>query len=491
LTDVTTDYVLALDIGLTNAKAVVFDVSGALVARTSVSYPTERPEANAVEQDPAEWWSAVAQAVRNIAPEVRRRLVALGVTAHMHALVCLRSDGTLVGRSLVLGDRRAAEDARLLTARLGEGEIYAATGAELDASMPAAKVHFLKRRDPAAWTAVAQVLGCKDYIRYRLTGELATDPIDACATSLFDLRTGRWSTSILEAVGISERLLPPLASPWAVAGGLAEEPAKALGLRPGLPVAIGSGDDVVVLGFGLLDPGVALEHIGTTGSVMTVTLRPINDPDRILELYPHVLADRWVVGGSHTTAGAALGWAASFLGYRTVDEALAVLDGGDDHELTFLPTLAGERFPARVPEARGAWLRIPPDVTREDLMRASFVGVAGALAAILGRLDRIAGWQQSVRATIADNESWIALRARMYRRCIEVSETNEPTALGLATLVAVAASQYRDVREAVESMTRVARRVPVATGDGPEGTDPEAIFRHVWVEATRSGENHV
>ncbi len=473
---------LAIDVGLTNVKAAVFDPVGTLVASTTVVYVTDRPSPDAVEHDPGSWWSAIVKAVNGLPMDVRDQVVGLGVTGHMHALVCLGADGGPIGPALVLGDRRAASDALDITRYVGAQRIYDATGAELDASMPAAKARYLSRTDPETWTSVAHLLGCKDYLRFRLTGQLATEPIDACATSLYDIRTGRWSTDLLEATGITEAMLPPICPPWSVAGSLLLEPATALGLRAALPVAVGAGDDVVVLGFGLLDPGVAVEHIGTTGSVMAVADRRISDPDRGLEVYPHVLPGRWVVGGSHTTAGAAIGWAAEFLGYSSIDDASASLDTPPVEGVAFLPMLAGERFPARVPEARGAWVGLPLGLSRESLMRASFEGVANALAAILRRIDQLAGPQSTIRGAIAGNTSWVQLRADKYGRPFEVSGTSEPTALGLASLVAVACGMYADPQTAVATMTRVVDRVEPKLTTDITTFDPERVLRAAWAE---------
>jgi xylulokinase len=480
---VTTEGLLAIDVGLTNVKAVVFGTSGDLIARAAIPYPTHRPTPDAVEQDPAAWWSAVTGAVCQLPAEVRERVVAMGVTAHMHALTALGRAGDPIGPALILGDRRAVRDAAEITRRVGADEIAAITGTDLDPSMPAAKALYLRRRDPDAWRSVTHLLACKDYLRYRLTGEIATEPIDACATSLYDIRSGRWSDPLLEATGVTRAMLPPVMSPWAVAGSLVRSAAQSLGLKAGTPVVVGAGDDVVVLGFGILDPGVALEHIGTTGSMMAVTEHPITDPEHGLELYPHVLPDRWVIGGSHTTAGAALAWASDLLGYGSVDAALATLATAPQPGLSFLPSLAGERFPARIPAARGAWVGLGLNVTRELLMRAAFEGVAVALGQVLERIEALVGRQDAVRVATAEDPRWLALRAAAYDRRLEVSHTNEPTALGLASLIAVATGAFPDVRTAVNVMAHIDRDVQPEPTRGPERFTTERLLRHAWDEA--------
>ncbi len=477
----TVDALLSIDVGLTNVKAVAFDPRGRLLARSSVAYRTRRPIPDAVEQAPAAWWSAVTGAVRRLPRAVRGSAVGIGVTAHMHALVLVGPDGDSLGPALVLGDRRAAMDALELTQLLGADNIYAATGAELDASMPAAKARFVRREWRDEWVRTRWLLGCKDYIRLLLTGEVGTEPIDACATSLFNIRTSTWWPPLIEATGVADSMLPPVLAPWAVAGRIWPSAAETLGLEAGLPVAIGAGDDVIVLGFGLLDPGVAMEHIGTTGSIMAVADRPLADPLRGLELYPHVLPDRWVIGGSHTTAGAALGWVARLLGYPSVRAACEALEQQSAQEnIEFLPTLAGERFPARVPAARGAWVSMPLTVTREALMYAAFEGVAGALNEILTRIDLLAGHQTAVCVTGSDDSGWLSLRARAYRRPLTISASPEPTALGLATLIAVAAGLFPDVRAAVGGMTDSSGVLqPDEYGHAPSRT-AELQLRSAW-----------
>jgi xylulokinase len=475
---------LAIDVGLTNAKAVLFDGNGVMRARTSVLYPTRRTGPDAVEQDPSAWWGAIAEAVRGLDTDLRKQVMAMGVTAHMHALVALGRDLRPIGPSLVLGDRRGAHDATAISERVGPHEVYSITGAELDASMPAAKARYMSRRDPDAWGDVTCLLGCKDYVRYLLTGELASEPIDACATSLYDIRSGKWSEPLLEAAGVRLEQLPPIVLPWEMAGAVLPDVASTLGLRVGTPVAVGAGDDVVVLGFGVLEPGVAIEALGTTGSMMAVTDRLVSDPDRRLELYPHVLPGRWVVGGSHTTAGAALSWAAELLGYDSVGAALVALDLPSSNGVAFLPSFAGERFPARVPQARGAWLGLGLDVTRETLMRAAFEGVASSLAAILVRIDELGTHQNTVRVARADNERWLALRGATYGRRLEVARTTEPTALGLACLVAVVGGLHSDVTAAVGAMTSIDRTLDVdASAQANTAVDTNsAVLRQTWAQ---------
>lgn len=442
---------LALDVGLTNVKAVAFDQGGAVRSNATVPYCTLH-DGDTVVQEPEDWWAALCSASLALPDAVRRSVAGVAVTAHMHTLVALDGHGRSLGPALILGDRRAVPDASAITRDVGAGEVYRITGAELDASMPAAKARWMRREQADAWRAMRHLLGCKDALRFRMTGELATDPIDACATSLYDIGRKGWSDTMLEAAGVSAAQLPAIADPCAVAGTLLPGPAAELGLPVATPVAVGAGDDVVLLGMGILEPGVAMEHIGTTGSIMAAASDRPDDPLRALEIYPHVLEDLWVLGGSHTTAGSALAWAATTLGYPSVAEALGALELERQTDVTFVPTLAGRRFPDRDPLARGSWTGFDLGTTRDDLMSATFCGVADALASVLRRIESVADPVVAVRASHAETEAWLRLREAAYGRPIEVSLADEPTALGTAMLVAVAIGLYADVREAVREM---------------------------------------
>jgi xylulokinase len=221
--------------------------------------------------------------------------------------------------------------------------IYDITGERLDPSLPAPKLLWLRRHEPDVFHRSHCFLACKDYLRLRLTGNLATDPIDAAATSLMDLHQGQWSASLLEACQIPDDTLPPIRPATIIDGPLTLSAAQELGLKPGVPVAVGAGDDVEIIGAGLVEPGMALEHLGTTGSLLLCTDRLAIDWTSGLEIYPHLVPGLWVLGGSTSCAGAALKWATDvFSASEELDLADFVEEPASNAPLVFLPYLSGE-----------------------------------------------------------------------------------------------------------------------------------------------------
>lgn len=453
--------ILVIDIGLTNCKVVVFSPDGRIVGRELVAYKTYYPQPGWVEQDPEEWWLSILSALARMGvrvPEVLEAINVISVTGHMHALVCLGPDGTTLGRSLVLGDQRSLAQANAISAQVGLEQVYKLTGARIDVSMPLAKLCWLRAHEPAIHRQARAFLSCKDWIRHRLTGDLVTDPIDACGTSLYDIQSRAWSPELIAAAGIRPEQLPEVLDSCAVAGRLASAPAEALGLQAGIPVVVGAGDDVEVLGNGLLAPGLSLEHIGTTGSILTCAEVPVYDRLMALELYPHVDPDLWVLGGSVTAAGSALSWAERVLSEEPSASAGSPEDTWHpnlERPLIFLPHLAGERCPEWEPQARGSWVGLTSAHSASDLRRAVLEGIAFSLKSVLERIESLVGPQRqiTVSARETSDHRWLALRAGVYGRPMALQKTSEPTALGAMIVAAVGVGMYEGLSEAARRVT--------------------------------------
>ena len=449
--------ILVVDVGLTNCKTVVFSRVGRLLARAAVSYPTYHPQPGWVEQDPEEWWAALLDGLRQVqtaAPEALAAVEAISVTGHMHSLVCMGAGGAPLGRSPVLGDQRSLAEVEAIQAELGLERIYRLTGARMDASMPLAKLRWLRDRSPEIHRQADSFMACKDWVRHRLTGDRLTDPIDACGTSLYDIQRREWSPELVGLAGIRPAQLPDVADPCAIAGHLSPAAAQAMGVRAGIPVVVGAGDDVEVLGNGLLGPGTSLEHLGTTGSILTCADRPVYDPAMALELYPHVAPGLWVLGGSVTAAGSALAWAEQVLRHEP-SGATALGRPNLERPLVFIPHLAGERCPDWEPHMRGSWVGLAPAHTAADLQQAVLEGITFSLKSVLERIECLVGCQAQITVSGREivNDRWLALRASIYGRPLALLKTGEPTALGAMILGAVGVGMYGSLADALQGVT--------------------------------------
>lgn len=452
------DTILVIDVGLTNCKTVLFNLQGVILDRASIPYPTYNPQPGRVEQHPQDWWQAICEGaalVRQRNPETYKAVCAISVTGHMHSLVCLGKDGGSLGPALVLGDQRSLEDAEQISGQVGTEHIYHLTGARMDASTPLAKLRWLRENSAEIFRQSQAFVACKDWIRHQLTGDLLTDPIDACATSLYDLQRINWSEELVEFAGIRASQLPEIVLPSTIAGHLQANPAGILGLKEGIPVVVGAGDDIEVLGNGLMSPGSAMEHLGTTGSILTCADRLVFDPDMAVEVYPHVTPGLWVLGGSVTAAGSAYIWMQGILNQRASGPVMQSFNQPRLREpLIFVPHLSGERSPSWEPRARGGWLGLSAAHTSEDLYQAVLEGIAFSLKRVLDRIEDLVGRQNQVTVSGREwqNEEWLSLRANLYNRPLQILNTDEPTALGAMYLAAVGVGVYPDLATAVHQV---------------------------------------
>jgi len=386
------------------------------------------------------------------------KILAIGVTGQMHGILAVDDNGQALTPCLTLRDRRAAIEMEEIVAVLGLEEVYHITGARLAPSLPVAKISWIRKDQPDLYKRTRAFLPTKDYIRHLLTGDIATEVVDAAGMLLYDLRARKWSAEMAEAAGISLEKLPPIRSPWEVAGKLRKAAAKQLGLVAGTPVVIGAGDDIEFLGFGLVEAGASLEHFGTTGSIMTCVDRAVEDPAMVVELYPHIDPSLWLVGGSVNAAGGAIDWALRVFSGEESDAFNTILNCHEnllpslDNPLIFLPYLAGERCPIWDPKAKGGWFGLTMAHERADLLRAVLEGVAFSLRHVLERIEKMTVPVTSLAVQKPSEDSPLpALRANIYGKSLRLLNNPEPTSLGTMILAGMGIGLFADMAQGVEA----------------------------------------
>lgn len=385
--------VLAIDLGTSSVKVQVIDGTGAALGEAAHPYPTERPAPGQAEQSPGAWWRATVAASRAaLAASGRagRDVAAIGVTGQMHGTVLVDGDGATVGPAIIWSDRRAAALVPGLTDAVGADRVAAITGGALAAGYQALTIAWLARERPADLERARLVLLPKDWVRFCLTGEPATEPSDAGATGLFDIASRRWSAGMAAAVGIAVERLPPVIGSADRAGGLTAEAAADLGLPPGTPVAAGAGDSLAAaLGAGVTRPGGFLVTLSTgTQALAPIAALPGGTAGAgagqiVCSALSAGDGAAWAVVAATLNTGSALRWAAAAFGFgddRALLRAAAATsaDGGP----LFIPYLGGERAPWYDAAARGTLLGLTADHGPAGIARAVVEGItlAGSLA---------------------------------------------------------------------------------------------------------------
>lgn len=381
------DCTLGIDVGTAGSKAVLLASDGHILGAADGSHPSIVAGNGRMEQDPLAWWDSVVLAVRSLlsaAPDVR--VTCIGVSGQMDGPVLLDAAGEPIGTCHIWADTRATAECEEISALIGNERLIGLVGKPAVPAYTAPKLLWIRKHEPDRLRRVAKVVLPKDYIRSRLTGELATDPSDASNTMLFDIRMRGWSEEITSALGLSVRMLPDLLPSASWAGSLRRDAAGQLGLSENTPVVVGAGDSITAaIASGLVPSGPVLTVIGSAGNVSAVVDSPAIDPEGRVHTGCFATPESWIVTGVQQAAGLALQWLRTCLhsamgaeeGYEDlVGKAQSVPAGAEG--LIFLPHLMGERSPIYTPGSRGAFVGLSVNHTAAHLVRAVMEGVAYA-----------------------------------------------------------------------------------------------------------------
>jgi len=444
--------ILVIDVGTTVLKTGLFDFRCQPVARC--------PRPHGIEglnpADSAErLWAILKQSVTAlIHHNPDHQVAAVGLTGFMHYVFPLDADGTVLPLVATPADTRACFDEML--DHFGSEQIYRTTGSRLDVTSVPTHVLAWGMRCPRESEKIDRLLPVKDLLRYRLTRETATDEIDACGTMFYDVRMRGWDAATLSHCGLDPESLPCVRHCTETGGAVSAGAANELGLRPGIPVAVGGGDDIEILGSGASKPGQVCEHVGSTGSFLLPLLKPEADPHQRLELYPSVARGGWVLGGSCSNVSRALDWflatsAYGSAGYDRVRRNLAgTLSEFNSHRPLFLPYLYGERAPLWNPDLNAQWIGLRSSHTDSDLLVSVVEGICFSLRSVLEVYKDLGLDADVVYSSGGFNELGAhRLRATIYGIPIRLVRGIDPTSFAAAAITLCSLGELRDPYEAV------------------------------------------
>ncbi len=455
-------FLLGIDIGTSSVKAVLFDPdTSQIVAVAGREYPIHHPAPDRAEQDPDDWWRATVEVVRRVTVGVDvDRVVGIGFSGQMHGTVMVGEDHKPVAPAIIWADQRTAATVKELTQMLG-ADAYAATAGTLPAAgFMAVTLLWLKQHDPALLGRIYKVMLPKDYVRMRMTGEVATDPSDAAATALFNVTTREWASNIISRAGLPENVLPTLRASVAVAGYLRAEAAAELGLRAGVAVITGCADQPAqAVGNGLITSGRGSVTVGSGGQVCIPFQRQAGEllrTDPRVHVLNHAAPDMWYVLGAILSAGLSLRWLRDLVGLKDVTDAYprlsaeaAIIPPGADG-LIFLPYLSGERTPHMDALARGSFIGLSAHHTRGHLARAVMEGVTFALreAFEISREMGVVASTLIAAGGAMESDVWRGIQADVFGVPLQRTLLKEQASVGAALIAGVGAGVYRDLGEA-------------------------------------------
>ena len=374
---------IGVDCGTSGLKAVLTEVGGGLIAAAARAYRPDHPRPLWSEQDPEVWVAAMFAALgelRTAAPDAFAATDAIGFSGQMHGAVLLGRAGKPLRAAILHNDTRAYREAAELWER--HRPLADVVGVKPMAGFVAPKLIWLARHEPAIFAAVAHVIQPKDYLRFHLTGEIASDMSDAAGTWWLDEQARTWSVEALAASGVDPASAPRLVAASDAVGGLRPTIADALGLPRRTVVAAGGGDAAGgAVGIGATQPGDAFISLGTASQMVVVSDVYRAAPEKLVHSFAHALPGRWYRMAAMLNGATALAFVARLVG---ADAATLEHEAAEGYrgpgETIFLPYLSGERTPHDDPHARGVVFGLGEAATRVDLTRAAMEGVALTLA---------------------------------------------------------------------------------------------------------------
>ncbi|MEO6796361.1 MAG: xylulokinase [Candidatus Dormibacter sp.] len=377
---------LGLDLGTSSVKALLLDVDGSAVGTGASPYRVQHPHPGWAESNPGDWWEAATIAVREAVGNRGADVAAVGLCGQMHGVVLCLDGGEPLRPAILWADARTGKQLDAYR-ELGPG-LKRQLANPISTGMAGPTLLWVRDHETSLYRQTRWALQPKDWLRLRLTGEVATDPSDASATLLYDLSSDYWAKDVLDALDLRLDFLAPIRESSEICGLVSESAAAGWSIRPNVPVVAGAADTAAAaLASGVLEPGTVQLTIGTGGQIVAPRARVAIDPTARTHLYRAAAPERWYAMAAILNAGLALEWVLAILGAAWDDlyrEAFAVPAGSEG--LTFLPYLSGERTPHFDATARGAWVGLQISHGRGHLLRAALEGVAFAMRQALDAL---------------------------------------------------------------------------------------------------------
>lgn len=450
-------YWLGVDVGTGGSRALLVDDSGRFRYSYIAAHEDMRMDQPLwAEQDPDDWWRASQIAIRGVLADAGisgEEIRGIGLSGQMHGLVLLDAAGRVIRPSLIWCDQRSQPQVDAINAKLGREAVLAYIANPVLTGFTLPKLLWVRDREPQHYEAARKMLLPKDYLRFKLTGEYATDVSDASGTALFDVVRRRWSFPMASALGIDSSLLPTAYESSDVTGRISASGAQATGLREGTPVVAGGGDQAAsAIGNGIVSPGNVSCTVGTSGVVFAYLNQPAYDPAGRVHTFCHAIPNAWHVMGVTQGAGLSLQWFRNrFAPGAEYDDltAEATLSPDGAHGLFWLPYLMGERTPHLDALARGAWIGLTAKHQRSDLVRSVLEGVCYSQKDCLEIVASLGARPVLVRLSGGGAKSpfWHQLFADIFDRRVVTLETQEGSAYGAALLALAGTGEYSSTAE--------------------------------------------
>jgi xylulokinase len=457
-------YWLGIDIGTGGSRALLVDAQGHIRHAVTVAHEDMRMEHPLwAEQRPENWWDASRAAIAAVLRESGingSQVKGIGLSGQMHGLTLLDASDQIVRPALIWCDQRSQKQVDWVNSTAGAAFVLEQTANPMLTGFTLPKLLWVRDNEPETFARIRKVMLPKDWIRFQLTGEYASDVSDASGTGLFDVVHRRWALPLAAKLGLDASILPAVVESSAISGRVSARAASETGLAEGTPVVGGAGDQAAsAAGNGIVESGIVSCTIGTSGVVFAHLDQPAYDAPGRVHTFCHSVTGAWHVMGVTQGAGLSLQWfrnqLAPGVSYDQLTAEAAQAPAGSQG-LYWLPYLMGERTPHLDATARGGWIGMTAKHTRADLIRALIEGVSYSQMDCLQIIEQMGVAVKSIRVSGGGAKSpfWRQLLADVFGKPVVTLETQEGSAHGAALLAMVGTGEFATLAECCRAVIR-------------------------------------
>jgi xylulokinase len=470
--------VIGCDIGSQSLKVILLSLDGELLGEAGAAYDVDYPRPTWAEQPAQAWLGALPQALAQLRAAtgfLPEQVRALGLDAQVDGVVAIDAAGRPLRPAIIWMDRRAVAQCEAVAQTVDSAALFKLSGLNLDPTHVAPKIRWLAENEPEVYDAATFFLLPGSYVAYSLTGELAVDYANASSTLLMDVVRREWSPELCRQFSIALERLAPLRPATDLLGGLLPAAAEALGLLPGTPLTVGTGDEhAACAGAGVVRAGLVCDIAGTAEPVCASAAQPAFDPTRLVETHCHADPNLWLLENPGFVSGANYRWfrdqfaplevqAASEAGgsaYDLLDDLAAQVAPGAEG-LVLLPCLMGAMTPTWNAAARGTFAGFTLAHRRAHFVRAVLEASAYAVRDIVDQMRQMGLPLQEIRAVGGGSRSRLCrqIKADVTGLPVTLLQTSETAALGAAMLALVGIGAFASLSEAAQRVVRLVETV--------------------------------
>ena len=443
---------IGIDLGTSGVKILLVSKEGKILNEVTESYPVSYPKSGWSEQNPEDWYSAVMSGLERLNA---KDVAGISCGGQMHGLVILDKDDSVIRPCILWNDGRTGKQTDYLNGSIGKDKLTNCTANIAFAGFTAPKLLWLKENEPENFNKIAKIMLPKDYIVYRLTGEFATDYSDASGTLLLDVKGKNWSEEMCGICGISGGQLPKLYESYASVGCVKKSVSDKFGWGK-VTVSAGAGDNAAAaVGTGTVMGGDCNLSLGTSGTLFIANDGFSLPQNNALHSFCHANGRYHYLGYILSAASANKWWIEDILG-ANYNSAEKVAEKAGKNEVIFLPYLMGERCPHNDVDARGAFIGLSADTSKEDMSLAVLEGVAFAFRDCLeiARANGLKITKSTVCGGGSKSALWQKILANILNLTLYTVETEQGPAYGAAMLAMVACGEFKSVEEAASALVK-------------------------------------